>query len=61
MKALSYVANRLKEPSTWAGLGTALTGAGVYIRPDLWQEIMGVGMTVSGLIAVLLKEPGTDA
>ena len=47
---------RLKEPSTWQGISAILTAAGVYIAPDLWQAIVGVGVAVGGLLAVVIPE-----
>lgn len=56
MKALAYIAERASEPSTWAGLGSLLTGVGVYVAPDQWREIMGIGMSVGGFLAVVLRD-----
>lgn len=52
--AFWYIVDRLKERSTWLSIGTALTGAGVTIRPDKWQLIMGVGMIVPGIITAFM-------
>lgn len=49
-----YVIDRLKEPSTYAGLGTLLTAIGWQIDPALWKEIAGVCMGIGGLLAVIL-------
>lgn len=57
--AFAWIIARLKEPSTWAGIGSIVTAAGFAIRPDLWQEIASVGMGIGGLLAVILNEkPG---
>lgn len=53
---ISYIASRIREPSTWAGLGTALTGVGVTVSPEHWQAIMGLGMGIGGMIAVLFPD-----
>lgn len=57
MKALSYIGDRLREPSTWAGLSSLVTGLGVAVSPDRWQEIMAIGMGIGGFLAVIVKEP----
>lgn len=54
--AFEYVIARLREPSTWVGLGSLLTGLGVAIAPEYWEAITSVGLSVGGLIAVIVKE-----
>jgi len=54
--AFSYVISRLREPSTWVGLGSLLTGLGIAIAPEYWDAITSVGLSVGGLIAVLVSE-----
>ncbi len=53
---LEYISSRLVEPSTWVSIGSAATGLGVIIAPDKWQAIMGIGMTLGGLLGVVLRE-----
>ena len=53
---LSMLVSRLKEPSTWAGIGTLITGVGIALKPELWQAITAIGLGVGGLLAVLLPE-----
>lgn len=53
---LSMLITRLKEPSTWAGIGTLITGVGIAIAPELWQAITAIGLGVGGLLAVLIPE-----
>ena len=51
-----YLLDRLREPSTWAGLFTILTLAGVPVSPTTWgltQQVVGGAV---GLWAVLSKE-----
>ena len=48
-----------REPSTWRGLVWLLTAAGVTLSPEVWEQLMAVGMAVAGLLGVLLREgPG---
>lgn len=48
---------RLKEPSTYRGLVWVLTACGVTLAPDVWEQITAVGMAISGLLGVALKDP----
>lgn len=49
-----YILNRLKEKSTWLGIGSVLTSMGFVLKPEQWQAVMAFGMGVPGLIAVFL-------
>lgn len=50
----SYIVSRLKEPSTYAGLG--VLGASLGIGPMLMGPIAQIIMGGGGLIAVLIGE-----
>ena len=56
MGLFDFIADRLKEPSTWMGLGSLVTAIGWQFSPELWQAIAAVGMGIGGLVAVLLAE-----
>ena len=56
---LDFVIGKAKEPSTWVGLGSLLTGLGFAIRPDLWQQVSSIAMSIGGLLAILLSEKKT--
>ena len=51
-----YVIQKLKEPSTWIGLGSLVTAVGWNIRPDLWPVISLIGMGIGGFLATVLTE-----
>ncbi len=51
---------RLKEPSTWAGIGVLLTLTGLNITPDQWSALVNVGIAVAGALAVFLPEKLKD-
>lgn len=53
MKAL---ANRLKEPSTWATLFAALAAIGISLDPGLMQNITAAGAGLAGLLGFMLPE-----
>ena len=50
------VAAKLKEPSTWIGLGSLATAVGWSVSPEHWQTISQVGMGLGGFLAVVLSE-----
>lgn len=52
----ALIATRLREPSTWIGIGSLVTAVGFAVKPELWQAISAVGMGLGGLMAVLLGE-----
>lgn len=57
MKAfLQMIIARMKEPSSWAGIGVMLAGAGLNVEGDLMQAVSFTGMGVAGLLAFFLKE-----
>lgn len=50
---MHYIVERLKEPSTWRGLGWIVTSViGVSISTEQWQLITDAGMALVGLIGV---------
>jgi hypothetical protein len=51
---IDFVLNRLREPSTYAGL--AGLAAAVGIAEPLYQAISAVIMAAAGLAAILLSE-----
>jgi hypothetical protein len=54
MKLGRIIFDRIREPSTWAGLGILTTIAG--INPALLQSVQGVIGALLGLAAVVLPE-----
>jgi hypothetical protein len=55
------VANRLKEPSTWAGLGVLAGVLGLPVTPAEWQAIVQVITAAAGAAAVFMGERGNGA
>lgn len=53
---LDVLIGKMKEPSTWVGLGSLLTAVGFAVRPDLWQQISSVAMGLGGVLGILLSE-----
>jgi hypothetical protein len=56
MAFLSWLLDRLKEPSTWYSIITMLTTAGVNIDPDLAQPIISTGVGAASIILFVTKE-----
>jgi hypothetical protein len=55
---LHYFLARAREPSSYAGLATLLSAAGIAVATPEWQAIVAVLTAVAGLLAVLFPEPG---
>ena len=53
---MKLLAKRLREPSTWASLFTALAALGVSLDPGMIQNITAAGAGVAGLVAFFLPE-----
>ena len=51
--ALSYLADRLSENSTWRGLILFATGIGITVQPELAAKITAVGLGVVGVVNIL--------
>lgn len=53
---MNWILARIKEPSTWAGLVTILTVAGVAVSPEMKEAVISAGVGIGGLILVIMKE-----
>lgn len=53
---MSWVLARLAERSTWLGIISMLTGAGVVISPDLANVVIGAGTGIAGLIGFVTSD-----
>ncbi len=53
---LQFILDRAKEPSTYAGIATLLTAAGIHYTSDLFNAAVALAVAVAGLVAVLLPE-----
>lgn len=56
----SYVANRLREPTTWAGIFVMLQELGVVIAPEYAEQFRVIGIGIASLIIMLMKEGRAD-
>jgi hypothetical protein len=51
-----WVLARTQEKSTWIGLASLLSSAGIAVSPELQTAATEVGLAVSGLVLVLTRE-----
>jgi hypothetical protein len=54
---MEYIINRLKEPSTWAGLAVVFTAAGVSVSET---ELALVGSAIAAILAIVMRERGGE-
>ncbi|CAN7305848.1 hypothetical protein [Acidovorax delafieldii] len=53
---MNYIINRLKEPSTWSGLGMLAVSLGLGIPPGAVEAVTQVGVGLAGLVSIFLRE-----
>jgi|TARA_B100000686_G_C16792254_1_gene979569 hypothetical protein len=57
MKAFAkFILSRLKERSTWLGIISLLTAAGISLSPDEAQAIAAAGVATAGAVAILTRD-----
>ena len=53
----SWVLNRLKEPSTFAGLAAILGGASIFgLSTETWTEVLGAFTAIAGAVAAVTAD-----
>jgi len=50
------VADRLKEPSTYAGVAVLAGLFGVHVTPEAYQGVLAVASSVAGIVAIFMPE-----
>jgi ABC-type Fe3+-siderophore transport system permease subunit len=55
---MKYIVDRMKEPSSWAGLGAILAVVGVNLDGQLLQAVAGLGAAIAGLLSFFIAEKG---
>ncbi len=53
---IKYIIGLLKQDSTWKGIISLATAAGIALKPEQTQAIITVGMSLVGLIQVFITE-----
>lgn len=56
MGFITWISDRLKEPSTWYSIITMLTTAGINIDPELAQGIVSTGIGAASIVMFVTKE-----
>ncbi|MEH2501254.1 uncharacterized membrane protein YjjB (DUF3815 family) [Bradyrhizobium sp. AZCC 1578] len=52
----AYIINRMKEPSTYAGLASLLGLVGVNLAPEHLQAIVSVATAIAAAVAVFVPD-----
>ncbi len=53
---MSKLIEKLREPTTYAGIPLLLNAIGVAIKPEMWQEITTICMGIAGIALIWYKE-----
>lgn len=56
MAILAYIVNRMKEPSTYAGLASILGLVGVNLAPESLTAIISVATAIAAAVAVFVPD-----
>jgi hypothetical protein len=56
MNIAAFVLARLKEPSSYAGIGALLAAAGIHADDAVVQAVVQALVSLAGLAAVLMPE-----
>ena len=55
---LTYLLERLKEPSTSRGIVALFTAGGLVLSPEQGTAIVSLGLALIGIIGALTKDAG---
>lgn len=55
---MNWLIARLRESSSWRGIIWLLTACGVTLRPEIWEQVVAVGMAVAGLLGLTVTGYG---
>lgn len=55
---IDWLIARLVEPTTWIGIMSLGTAAGISLAPELSESIVTFGVALGGVLAIVLKEKG---
>ena len=53
---ISYIFNRLTEPSTWRGMFALLTAAGLTVAPEQQTAIITFGLAAIGFVGTFFPD-----
>lgn len=58
--SMTFILDRLREPSTYAGIAAFLAGIGVFgLSENEWDQVFGAVASVVGVIAMLMRDGET--
>ena len=55
---VSMILNRLREPSTFAGLGGLLAAVGISLPPEMQSTIVTIVGGIAALASMFMREKG---
>lgn len=55
---MEYLADRLKEPSTWRGLVALITAFGITLSPEQSDAVIAAGLGIIGAIGAFFGDKG---
>lgn len=53
---IQWALARSKERTTWVGAVALLSSFGITVAPEMIEHIISIGLAISGLIAILVKD-----
>lgn len=57
---MTFILDRLREPSTFAGVAAFLAGVGIFgLSENEWNQIFGAVASVAGVVAVFMRDSGS--
>jgi hypothetical protein len=56
---MNFILDRLREPSTFAGVAAFLAGVGIFgLSENEWNQIFGAVASVAGVVAMFMRDSG---
>jgi len=57
MSLMNFILQRLREPSTFAGVAAFLAGVGLFgLSENEWNQVFGAVASVAGVVAMLMRD-----
>ena len=53
---MTYILERLKEPSTWRGILAMVTAVSVKLHPEMQEAIISAGLALIGMVNIFREE-----
>lgn len=54
---MNFILDRLREPSTFAGVAAFLAGVGIFgLSENEWNQIFGAVASVAGVLAMFMRD-----